>query len=113
MTITPMAQSLESIVEPEPGAKPRTARSDATYAIPAHGQRSFWKLAVELPRHDVHSRLEFAIDGMKVRWSVITVVHSDYDTKKSTKFWHSANYSADARRFRLALWLKEVCRQQM
>jgi hypothetical protein len=42
---------------------------------------------------------------MKVRRSVVTVVHGDYDTKKSTEFRHLANYSAEARRFRLTLRL--------
>jgi hypothetical protein len=74
-------------------------------------QCSFWKLAIKLTRHDIHSRLKFAIDCMKVRRTVVTVVHGDYDTKKSTEFRHLSNYSPEARQFRLALLLSEVRRQ--
>src|SRR5450631_1079564 len=71
-------------------------------------KRSFWKLAIKLTRQDVHGRLKFTIDCMKVRRPVVTVVHGDYDTKKSTEFRHLANYSAEARRFRLTIRLSDA-----
>src|SRR5258708_17113983 len=64
-------------------------------------QCSSRKPAIALSCHDVHSRLKFTIDCIKVRRSVVAVVHGDYDTKKSTEFRYLPNYSAEARRFRL------------
>ena len=60
-------------------------------------QRTFWKLAIELSGHYVHRCLKFTVDCMKMRRCVVTVVHGDYDTKKSTEFRHLANYNAEAR----------------
>ena len=65
-------------------------------------QGAFRKLAIELTRYDVHRRLKITVDGMKMRRSMISIVHGNYDTKKSTEFRHLPNYTADAPRFRLS-----------
>lgn len=84
------------IVELELATKPLEAHSGVASPFLDMGQCTFGKLTVQLTRHNVHCCLEVAVDCVKVRWAVVTVIHSDDDTKKSTEFRHLANYSAGA-----------------
>jgi len=52
--------------------------------------------------------LKITVDGMKMRRSMISIVHGNYDTKKSTEFRHLSDYTADARRFRLTMRLSDA-----
>lgn len=71
-------------------------------------QCTFGKLAIQLARHDVHRCLEFTIYCVKMRRAMVTAIHGDDDTKKSTEFRHLADYSAVPSPLRLTTRLSEA-----
>jgi len=56
-------------------------------------QSSLRKLPVYLSRLNFHRNLEFAVDRMKVRWAMVSIVHGDNNSEKSAEFGHVPSYS--------------------
>ena len=66
-------------------------------------QSPFWKLPVYLSRLNFHRNLEIAVDSMKVRWPVVSIVHGDNNSEKSAEFGHMPSYSGRICRLTSAL----------